>query len=100
MSPVLKKGDSGRMTDVEKVVAKLLIADRGDQRGTEHPVPEPGGSVHVVGDEGKVIQPRPLDWCLLHMLSPLVYMPLSNATRSRFYRGFSLRQRRGDFGTS
>jgi len=60
------------MTYVEKVVSKLLVADRGDQRGTEHPVPEPGGGVHVVGDEGKVIQPRPLDWCLVHMLSPLV----------------------------
>jgi hypothetical protein len=72
MPPVLKKGDGARMTYVEKVVAKLLIADRGDQRGTEHPVPEPGGGVHVVGDEGKVIQPRPLDWCLVHMLSPLV----------------------------
>ena len=60
------------MPHVEKVVAKLLVADRGDQRSAEHPVPEPGGGVHIVGDEGEVIQPRPLDWCLVYMLSPLV----------------------------
>src|SRR5262245_47365490 len=85
MPPVLKKGDGGRMTYVEKVVSKLLIADCSDQRGTEHSVPEPGGGVHVIGDESKAIQPHPLDWYLVHMLSPLVCylsVPLSNAARS------------------
>src|SRR6266700_4387340 len=86
MPPVLKKGDGGGMTYVEKVVSKPLVTDRGDQRGAEHPVPEPGGGVHVIGDEGKVIQPRPLDWCLVHMRSPRVCylsVPLSNAARSQ-----------------
>src|SRR3989442_5389465 len=45
-----------------------------------------GGGVHVVGDEGEVMQPRPLHWCLVHRLSPLVfhlYVALSNAARSQ-----------------
>ena len=45
--------------DAEEVVLEVGVADRGDDLGPQHAVPEAGRRVHVVGDQGEVVDPSP-----------------------------------------
>ena len=56
---VLEEGDGLLGADLEEVVPERVVAEVGDQPGTEHAVVEADGRVHVGGDQCEVVDAPP-----------------------------------------
>ena len=56
---VLEKRHGLLVTELEEVVPEGFVAQVRDEPRSEHPVPEPRGGVHVVRDQGEVVDAPP-----------------------------------------
>ena len=79
---VLEEGDRALLPEGEEVVPEARRADRRHELGTEHAVVEAHRRVHVVGDEGEVVDAPPVQ-CRI----PAHALTLALATRAGGPRG-------------
>jgi hypothetical protein len=72
MASIFKERDRRSLTYVKEVVPEHLRAYSSHEGSPEYAMPEARRAIQVISNEGKVIQPRPLDWYLIHRSSPLL----------------------------
>jgi hypothetical protein len=68
MASIFKERDRRSLTYVKEVVPEHLRAYSSHEGSPEYAMPEARRAIQVISNEGKVIQPRPRYWHLIHQM--------------------------------